>query len=476
MARRSGRTLRWLPVALVLALLVAAGASYRFDLGSHWFGLGAPSPQSNPAAVAPPAGLVLPALTEPTPVAVPAEGDSAAAGRVRRALAPALTDPDLGPDVFARVARLEDGRTLFSSGRGTAVPASTMKLLTTTAALAELGPDHTFATTVVRRGRQGIVLVGGGDPFLAAAPATDPTYPARADVTTLAQATATALREQGVRRVHVGYDDSLFSGPRINPRWPADYVPDGVVAPITALWVDEGRPLTGTGRVADPSATAATVFAAALARSGVGVLGLPRARQAAPDATTLAGVESAPLAEIVEQVLAVSDNEAAEVLAHQVGVARSGRGSFAGGATGVRRVLDELGVPLTGARVYDGSGLSREDRLSPATLVAVLRTAAAADHPELRAVVTGLPVAGFSGSLAERFADADPRGLGRVRAKTGTLSGVSALAGIATDLDGDPLVFVLMADRVALADTLDARDALDALAAALGACRCGSAA
>lgn len=459
---------------MVLALLVAAGASYRFDLGPRWFGFGAPSPQSNPAAVAPPAGLVLPDLTDPLPVAVPAEGDSAAAARVRRVLAPALDDPDLGPQVLARVARLGDGHTLFSSGEGVAVPASTMKLLTATAALAELGPDHTFATTVVHRGRHGIVLVGGGDPFLASAPASDPTYPARADMVTLARSTAEALHEQGVRRVRVGYDDSLFSGPRTSPRWPADYLPDGVVSPITALWVDEGRPSTVSGRFADPSASAAATFAAALASSGVEVLGQPAVRRAAPDATTLASVQSAPLAEIVEQVLAVSDNEAAEVLAHQVGVARSGRGSFAGGAAGVRRVLDELGIPLAGARVYDGSGLSREDRLAPITLIAVLRTAAGAEHPELRTVVTGLPVAGFSGSLAERFTQADPRALGRVRAKTGTLSGVSGLAGIATDLDGEPLVFVLMADRVALADTLDARDALDAIAAALGACRCGS--
>ncbi len=78
----------------------------------------------------------------------------------------------------------------------------------------------------------------------------------------------------------------------------------------------------------------------------------------------------------------------------------------------------------------------------------------------------GLPVAGFTGSLETRFEDAAPQGRGRVRAKTGTLTGVSALAGVATDLDGNPMVFVLMADRVALEDTLDAREALDALAAA----------
>jgi D-alanyl-D-alanine carboxypeptidase/D-alanyl-D-alanine-endopeptidase (penicillin-binding protein 4) len=110
--------------------------------------------------------------------------------------------------------------------------------------------------------------------------------------------------------------------------------------------------------------------------------------------------------------------------------------------------------------------------LSPATLLAVLRVAAAADHPELRAVLTGLPVAGFSGSLEYRFADAAPAARGRVRAKTGTLEGTSTLAGVVTDLDGTSAAFVLMADRVGLLKTLAARDALDAAAAALGGCRC----
>ena len=134
--------------------------------------------------------------------------------------------------------------------------------------------------------------------------------------------------------------------------------------------------------------------------------------------------------------------------------------------------MAELGVPLQGAVLYDGSGLSRDNRLDPATLVAVLRLAASDDHPELRPVLTGLPVAGFTGSLEYRFADAAPPARGRVRAKTGTLTGVSALAGVATDLDGTSVAFVLVADRVALVKTLAARDALDAAAAAIAGCHC----
>ena len=225
-------------------------------------------------------------------------------------------------------------------------------------------------------------------------------------------------------------------------------MPDGVVAPIRALWVDEGRPADGSGRVADPSQTAASYFAAELRATGLVVTGSPTPHRAGAGATPVAQVESAPLSQIVERVLSVSDNEAAEVLGHQVGVATVGRGSFPGGVAGVEQATAELGVPLQGAVLYDGSGLSRDDRLDPATLVAVLRLAASDDHPDLRPVLTGLPVAGFTGSLEYRFTDTPPPARGRVRAKTGTLTGVSALAGVATDLDGTTVVFVLVADRV----------------------------
>jgi D-alanyl-D-alanine carboxypeptidase/D-alanyl-D-alanine-endopeptidase (penicillin-binding protein 4) len=89
-------------------------------------------------------------------------------------------------------------------------------------------------------------------------------------------------------------------------------------------------------------------------------------------------------------------------------------------------------------------------------------------------VLTGLPVAGFTGSLEYRF-DAEDAGRGLVRAKTGTLSGVSGLAGTVVDRDGTPMVFALLADRIALVDTLGARAALDDVTSALAACRCGGA-
>jgi D-alanyl-D-alanine carboxypeptidase/D-alanyl-D-alanine-endopeptidase (penicillin-binding protein 4) len=251
-------------------------------------------------------------------------------------------------------------------------------------------------------------------------------------------------------------------------------VPDGVVSPITALWVDEGRDASGFGRVADPSAEAASEFARALERAGVKVVGRPAPEDAGADAKVLARATGVPLGQVVEQVLAVSDNEAAEVLARHVGLAVAGKGSSAAGTDAVLATLRQLGVRTANAKVYDGSGLSRENRIDPDTLVDVLRLASSADQPDLRSVLTGLPVAGFTGSLTFRFDNAPEPGRGRVRAKTGTLTGVSALAGVATDLDGVPMVFALVADRVKLRDTLEAQQTLDDLAAALGACHCSS--
>jgi serine-type D-Ala-D-Ala carboxypeptidase/endopeptidase (penicillin-binding protein 4) len=441
------------PVALVLAILAAAGLVL-------WLDPPAPAPEGEPAAVPPPPGLSVPALDAPGPIAEPATGVPDPA-KVRRALAPLLRDADLGPHVLATVAGL-DGTLLYSSGTGAATPASTVKLLTATAALEVLGPAHTFTTTVVDAGPRRVVLVGGGDPLLAPK-----------DLDRLARDTATALAGAGRTTVRVDYDTGLFRGPEASPHWPADYLPDGVVAPITALWVDEGRPESGLGRVEDPAAAAAAAYAEALARAGVAVRGPHHESTAPAGATVLARATSKPLAEIVEHTLETSDNEAAEVLARHVGLATSGDGSFAGGAHAVLGVLDGLGVPVQGATMYDGSGLSREDRLDPDTLTAVLELAASPEQPDLRAVLTGLPVAGFSGSLTARFAERDDTGRGLVRAKTGTLSGVSGLAGVVTDREGRPMVFALLADRIDLVDTLDARAALDAATSALAGCRCG---
>ena len=403
------------------------------------------------------------------PPAAPAAIEDTAAvvpGRVAAALRADLADPDLGRHVVGAVSSLAPGSEAWTSGDGRFLPASTTKLLTVGAALKTLGPGHTFTTRVVRgEAPREVVLVGGGDPLLASGPLTvaeaATAYPARADVATLALEVADALG--GAGRVRVRYDDSLFTGPTDNPAWRRDYVPDDIVSPITALMVDGGVAPDGLSRSDDPSLAAADAFAEALRAAGLRVAGEPRRDVVRPGAEQLAAVEGAPLAEVAERVLDVSDNEGAEVLAHHVGIATSGTGSFEAGAAGVLATLDGLGIDVSGDEVYDGSGLSRRNRISTSTVLGLLQRAAGPDATPsaLRTLVTGLPVAGFTGSLTYRFDEGPALARGLVRAKTGTLTGVHALAGIAVDRDGVPLAFVLAADKVAPEDRYDAQDALD---------------
>ena len=476
----SGSAVRGTLVLVLLLALVAGGlAVLRYDLVDRLRGgsEAAPTPVGDPVEVAPPPGVELPAVLAPPPVAVAAEATrDVDAAAVRRTLQPFLADRRLGRHVLAEVAPIAGGRASFTRGTRpdeTAIPASTTKLVTGTAALLALGADHVFTTDVRRRGAL-LTLVGGGDPYLERGPLDgdgEPwAYPARADLRALAEETAAALAADGVRRVRLAYDDSLFSGPAVNDTWEPDYVSSAEVSPTTALWVDQGRDLSRFEREADPSAAAARAFVEALTDAGVVVRGEPEPARAVGE--VVASIDSAPLAQVVQRAIDVSDNDASEVLLRHVGLATSGEGSIAAGRDGVRQVLREAGIAMGASVFYDGSGLSRANRADPSLLVSVLRLAASPDRPGLRAVVEGLPVAGFTGSLTDRMDEGPAAGRGRVRAKTGTLSSVSSLAGLATDLDGNVLVFVLMADRVRDDDETIARTTLDSAAAALGACAC----
>lgn len=479
-----GSLVGWVSAALAL-LLVAGVAGWQLGWFERFLDED-PQPPTDPAEVAPPPEVDVPPVRRPPAVATAADGrvrlDDA---EVEAAVAGYLTNRNLGRDVIAAVAPLggnSDGYSFAPSGSSLGTPASTTKIVTSAGALFLLGPDHVFETTTVLErggGTPRLVLVGGGDPFLLSSPKalwgtnTEATYaPPKADVVTLARETARSLRDDGVRRVRIGYDDSLFSGPTENPHWRADYIPDDVVSPITSLWVDEGRDPIGYGKVSDPSLTAASVFAQALLAAGIQVIGTPEATVTDSGADEVASVESATLAQIVQRILEVSDNEAAEVLLRHVGVADQGDGSFVGGQTGVERVLEANDIDMRGSVLYDGSGLSRENEMSPQLLVDVIRWAASDDQPGLRAVVSSLPVAGFTGSLSDRFDQGAPEGPGRVRAKTGTLTGVTSLAGIAVDLDGSLLVFAMIADQVKPNRSGLAQVAMDNAASALGACHC----
>jgi D-alanyl-D-alanine carboxypeptidase/D-alanyl-D-alanine-endopeptidase (penicillin-binding protein 4) len=467
-------------LVLVLAVGVAAFLRFRPEGQSPTTGpsVGGHHVIEQPTSATP--GLSLSQPTPPRPV-LPGIDTSGAVnvGRLKQLVEPKLGSARLGHHLGFAVASLGSGHLAWRSGGPAPVtPASTMKLLTTTAALADIGPGHRFATTVAQgRDRHRVILIGGGDPLLTERRPTPAEqvgeYPREATLQQLAAKTAEQLAHEHVRTVRLGYDDSLFSGPAVNPHWEPTYIPESVVSPISALWVDEGRAAPGLlERVEDPAQVAADRFAALLGHRGIEVRGSVSHVHARPRPRLLAKVESAPLAEIVQHILEHSDNEGAEVLLRQLAIAAGRPGSSAAGVRVVAATMARLGVPLSRASLYDGSGLSRDDRVPVQALVAVLQQDASPQHPELRAVVTSLPVAGFSGSLAYRFLYDAPAGLGRVRAKTGTLTGVHALAGIASTRSGKALVFAAVADRVPVPKTFVARVQLDKISAALSTCGC----
>ncbi|WP_240809627.1 D-alanyl-D-alanine carboxypeptidase/D-alanyl-D-alanine-endopeptidase [Actinomadura sp. WMMA1423] len=378
--------------------------------------------------------------------------------------------------INAVVIDAETRRQLYELRAGQpATPASTTKLATSVAALASVGPAHRIATRVVRGAGGRIVLVGGGDPTLTALPPRPGAgHPPYASLTDLARQTATALKASGTSQVRVDYDASAYQGPRTAAGWKPNYLPDGEVAPVSALTVDEGRvspsdPSKKT-RVADPPATAAREFARLLSQNGVSAKA-GRQTVAQKEAEPLGVVQSPPLSALVEHLLTDSDNDVAEAVARQVAIKTGRPATFAEAAQAVRQVLAGLGV-AEGVSVNDGSGLSPLNRISPIALARIVSLAAGGDHPDLRPVITGLPIAGFSGTLSPpRYTvAASQAGAGMVRAKTGTLSGVSTLAGLAHDADGRLLAFAFMAgDGKGPVDP----GKLDQLAAAVAGCGCG---
>ena len=239
---------------------------------------------------------------------------------------------------------------------------------------------------MVASGRGRLVLVGGGDPYLQRQARPRPTRagprcgrsPARRP---------RALKTDGVGKVSLRYDTSLFSGPAWNPTWPSTY--GDVASRVSPLWVDEGRSTPGGGvlgpRVGDPAKVAAQAFAKELERQGVDVSGSVRRQRAAKGSTRVAAVSSLTLERIVEHVLMTSDNDGAEVLLRQAAVAAKRKGSFADGAAVVAARLKELGVWTSGTRLVDGSGLSRSTRIPAATLTKLLRVAGAGRPPRAAA-------------------------------------------------------------------------------------------
>lgn len=380
-------------------------------------------------------------------------------------IAPAVADPDLGR-LGGRVTDAATGKQLWAQARDLPMqPASTNKVLTSAAALLTLDRDARITTRVVAGAPGVVVLVGGGDPTLSAAPAGQDTwYRGAARISDLAD----QVRGSGVTVTAVQVDTSAFSGPGMAPGWDPLDIDGGDIAPIEPVMLDAGRiqPTTvESQRSVTPALDAGRALAAALGvdTSQVTIANAPAG------ARELASVQSAPLMLRLNEMMNASDNVMAECIGREVAAARHRPQSFSGAVEAVLSQLRTAHIETSGAILIDSSGLSVDDRLTAQTLDQVVQAAAGPGQPSLRPLLDLLPVAGGSGTLSDRFLDPSDHGAaGWLRAKTGSLTRTNALAGVVTDRDGRVLTFALISNDAGLTG----RTAIDALAATLRTCGC----
>ncbi len=408
------------------------------------------------------------------------------AARLAELTAPLLADPRLGAGAGVVVLDVLTGEVLLDvDGSAPRTPASTIKLLTTTAALASLGEESRLRTTALLApaadqadagtgtpAAPTLYLRGGGDVLLAAGAGDPSAVVGHAGLGDLAAQTAAELAARGVSGVRVALDDTAYSGPTTAPGWGPIDLGGGFVAPVAPLAVDRGIVEGQIARDGDPALTAARTFAAALAAAGVVVEG-DVAREAAPaGATDVAAVESATVGELVAHTLRVSDNDVAEALARAVAIEAGEPADFEHATAAVLAVLAGLGLDVSGVTMVDGSGLSEGNAVPPLVLARLVERVADPAEPGLVVVATGMPVAALRGSLDDRFAAPSDPAAGVLRAKTGTLLTVVGLAGSVLDADGRFLSFAVVADEVAVGGVSAARDAVDEWASRLAACGC----
>lgn len=363
------------------------------------------------------------------------------------------------------------------------LPASSLKVVVAAVALEELGADWRFTTTVSSSGPPvggliagDVVIVGGGDPLL-----TSDWYPTsnleRRPVFngTSFDALADAVVAQGVTRISGSvlgdgsrYDDEFFA-----PGWGVG-VAGADAGPYDALMANDARVLGEDLRANDPNAGAAREFARLLVERGVRIDGEATTGSVdvlGPEPTELASIDSAPLSEVLEEMLVNSDNNTAELLTKEIGLQRdpSTVGSREAGTAAMLATLRQWGVDTTGVVIEDGSGLGLGNRLTCAALLDVLQYGDV-DDP----VGSGLPVAGRTGALSDVFLGHPLEGV--LRGKTGTLNNppfnedppaVKALAGYVPVDGGGAIEYVLVLNGPTISDQSEYRPVWNDLADSL---------
>jgi serine-type D-Ala-D-Ala carboxypeptidase/endopeptidase (penicillin-binding protein 4) len=373
--------------------------------------------------------------------------------RMASALTSRATTTRFGTSFSGAVVDVATNATLWSKNGTTArMPASTNKLVTATNALTVFGPAARF-TTEVRTGTAAnrVVLVGSGDPSLSSA-----------GLDAMARTTASRLLAKRITTARVYVDDDVFPTPSLAYGWKASYVPDSIT-PVRGLVRDQRD-------VADTGADAGRYFRDRLKVHGVSTAGYYGRANAAATSTRITRTTGQPVSTMVSRMLLNSDNEIAEALHKKVGIALGHGATWAGARRAQAKALSTQ--RLTSGTLYDGSGLSRSDRLTPLQLTRILDRGL---DPALQTRLwplqsaAAMPTAGRTGTLKYRFTTTQSRcAVGRLWAKTGTLSDVVSLAGFTKGADGRLKAFAFIVNGKSSSATL--KNNIDMLGATVTGC------
>lgn len=443
--------------------------------------------------------VIQPAAKAKTPVAPTTTTKSICSTQLGTAIDAVINRP-----LFSRVRwgilvqPLSKGQTLYSrDAQKYFTPASNLKLLTTAAALKQLGANFRIRTSIYQNGNGVLRVVGRGDPSLS---------------DTQLQTLAQQLKQKGITQIHrLIADDSYIQGDIVNPTWQWEdvqsddgapvssfilnqnifslkLVPQAVGKSLQVVWIDPGeakqwqiinqsltvaqsqstyvnvtRELSGTvlriqGElttnsepslidlpVIDPTYYFLRRFRTALAKEKI-PLGQTLVVTGGVNKEEIAFVESPPLSDLLMETLQNSNNLYAEALLRALAVKKTRMKNQTSADVGLEVVkanLTQLGVDPANYVLVDGSGLSRRNLVTPEAFVETLR--GMAKTPAGSVYRASLPVTGKSGTLKDRFQNTSAEGI--VQAKTGTLTGVVSLSGYVNSPKYEPLVFSIIVNQ-----------------------------
>ena len=360
------------------------------------------------------------------------------------------------------------GTTMKAIGQeNSPIPASTTKIVTAAVALEVLSPTYTFKTVVKTNGVpqtgsiDNLYVIGGGDPIIARTE-----YIASEKYSTI-HATALekivdAIVASGVRTITgaIIVDDSRYDSNRFVDIWP-DSFHFTEAGPLGALMVNDGVIVGNPVKPDDPALAAAAEIGALLAMRGITVALPPRRDIIPAEAGDIATIESAPLTNIVNEMLVNSDNNTAELLVKELGFVKKQQGTTAAGLAVIQETLAAWKLSDS-VVINDGSGLSATNQV-PCSIFNRLLTKEVEQLPQL------LPIAGTSGTLRDMFEDSAMSN--RLLGKTGTLSGVKALAGYVPVDASEPVVFSLVLNKSSIDNKSAYRPIWNAFAVALSKAR-----